>query len=190
MTGAGGFAVRRGSFEILLAAVAVLAAGPAAAQTVTAAVSPNSNAPALGTVVRGTSASTFVVAAGTGTITSTGNAIRLTGGAVTSPQITIVCKSNCAGNAASRTVTVTITAGVAAPNVASITNFTRSAVSGTGLNVSSTTSGSPLTFTITFPTMGSGDKSATFNLGLTISVPSSGATGSAGIPFTVQASRP
>lgn len=177
--------------RILLGLVAVAIPAIAIPQTLTTtvAISPTP-APTLGRVVGGTSPSTFSINASTGTVTRlTGNAVRLTSGSVTTPTITVVCKANCTGG--SRTLNVTVTAG-AATGRTSITNFTYADFSSAaGATPSGSTSGSPLTFSILFSNGGgSVDKSATFKLGMTTSVATTGARGDGTFAYTVSVVRP
>jgi hypothetical protein len=172
-----------------LVAAAIPVAVIAQTFTTTVAISPTA-APTLGRVVGGTSVSTFSVDASSGTVTRlSGNAVRLTSGSVTTPTITVVCKTNCAN---SRVVNVTITAG-AVTGRTSITNFTYSNFSSShsGTTTSGSTTGSPLTFAIQFPTGNGGtDKSATFKLGMTTSVATTGARGDGAFAYTVSVVRP
>lgn len=76
--------------SLMMFGLMLLAAGPAAAQ-LSVSRSPSGTAPVIGTVVRGSAATTFSVStAGVVTRTS-GNAIRLSTSSVTPPAITIHC---------------------------------------------------------------------------------------------------
>lgn len=83
-------------------------AGNAAAQTVTIGLSPNTNAPGLGKVVRAGASTVFMIDAVTGNVTQTGPAIRLTAGGVNTPEISISCGGSGGGNCNSRKMRVQI----------------------------------------------------------------------------------
>lgn len=85
-----------------------LVTGSAAAQTVNVTLSPNTNAPGLGKVVRGGSSTVFIIDAVTGTVTQTGPAIRLTVGGVNTPEISISCGGSGGGNCNTRKMRVQI----------------------------------------------------------------------------------
>lgn len=178
----------RARVGILMGVMAAAFPASAPAQNVTVAISPTP-APALGRVVAGTATSTYSIDAAVGTVTRlTGNSVRLTSGAVTTPSITIVCKSPCTGG--NRTVNISVTAGPVTGRT-SISSFGYGSFTSTpaGASTSGSTSGSPLNFSIQFTT-GGGDKTATFKLGMTASVAATGSTGNGTFAYTVTATRP
>lgn len=88
-------------------------------------------APALGTTIRGSTATTFSITTGGAVTRTAGNAIRLSTGSVTAPTITISCGLlNLSELCALRYVRVTITP-VAGSAPASLTRFRVSNLSGT-----------------------------------------------------------
>lgn len=147
-----------------------------------------STAPAMGKVVPGSATSTFTVDGSTGSVAlATGNAVRFNSpGTISTPTVTVTCASPCNGNAANRTMTVTVTS--TGSGRATITSFTRTNMS-SGVTFNGNTTGSPLSFTILFP-MGSGANTASFKLGMTVQVATSGATGLRSLPYQISTSRP
>jgi len=107
-----------------------------------------------------------------------GNAARITTGAVTSPTITVTCGN--AGQCKSNNIRVRVTAG--ATSGVTIVSFTVSSLTGTTYN-----SGSPpaeassLDFQLRSP---GGNSSATFRLGMRLNV-SVAAAGAVTLPWTV-----
>jgi hypothetical protein len=162
--------------------LALLAFGSVAHADTTAIDIPS--APALGKVAAGTAASTFTVNGSTGAVAlASGNAVRFNSpGTISTPTVSVTCN----GNVAARTVTVTVTS--TGSGRANITNFTRTNTGGIGTFGGATT-GSPLIFTIQFPS-GGGANTATFKLGMTVQIATTGTTGVRSLPYTVATSRP
>ncbi|MGV3580515.1 MAG: hypothetical protein ACO1OJ_16240 [Brevundimonas sp.] len=108
------------------AACAIIAPTTAAAQI---QISTTSNAPALGSMVRGSSATTFTVTNG-GTVTRTsGDGIRVRSTSVTAPTVTISCGLlNLSGLCALRQIRVTVQP--VASSTSQITKFTVGGVQG------------------------------------------------------------
>ena len=147
----------------------------------------NSTVPAMVKVAEGSATSTFTVDGSTGAVVrASGDAVRVNSpGTVSTPTITVTC-SPCNGNTASRTMTVTVTS--TGSGRATITSFTRTNMS-SGVTFGSATTGSPLVFTILFPS-GSGTNTASFKLGMTVQVANTGATGLRSLPYQISTSRP
>lgn len=145
------------------------------------------SAPALGKVAAGTAASNFTVDGSTGAVArASGDAVRFNSpGTISTPTVSVTCNA-CNGNAAARTITVTITS--TGSGRANITSFTRTNTGGTGTFGGATT-GSPLSFTILFPN-GGGANTATFKLGMTVTIATTGTTGLRSLPYTIATSRP
>lgn len=167
---------------------AVFPAAVSAQSTVTVGVSALST-PSLGRVVPSPSTTTFTMNASTGAVTKSGNAVVLSSGAVAAQTITITCKAPCNGNNPPRTIDIDVSAGAVLGRT-TITNFSYADLSG-ATALTSTTTGLPLTFRIQFAMGGNSnnDKVATFKLGMTASVPGSGATGNGSFGYTIRATR-
>jgi len=155
-------------------------AGSAAAQ-LSVQRSPTAINPALGQVIRGTSATTFAIATD-GTVTRTsGDAIRLSSAPVTPITITIICQLDVLCNLRHVRVTVTITGST---GVAEISNLRISSPYGLLYYIAPPSSGS----TITFDAYPLGlNLGATFKLGMDVLVPASGPTGYGTYSYTVTA---
>lgn len=128
----------------IVGALAVAITGPAWAHdddiTVTRSAA---NAPVLGTVIRGSSASTYSISV-SGLVTRLlGNAIRLSNASVTAPTITLSC--GWTYDCRYRTVRVTI-APAGGSGSATIVKLRRGSVSGYAVPVSSVSEGRTLTF--------------------------------------------
>lgn len=158
------------------------AAGSAGAQIAVSA-SPAANAPALGRVVDGATATVFVVDPSTGAVTRVagGDAVRVGGGSTTSPTVTVQCgfSLRCAYN----DVRVQVSAAGASGR-SSIAAFRVSDLSGTSFN-----SGSPpaeaASLDFQLNPVGFG-RSVTFRLGLRVLVPASGAYGNETFTYVVR----
>ena len=110
------------------AAVCAIAAPSRAAAQIQISHSP-SLAPNLGTMVRGSTATTFTVAANGSVTQTSGNGIRITSGGATSPTVTISCGLlNLSGLCALRQIRVTIQPAVSSS--AQITKFYISSITG------------------------------------------------------------
>lgn len=145
-----------------------VAAGAAHAQTTSVSISPTTNAPALGNVVRGPSSTTFTINPTSGAVSQAGPAIRLTSASVSTPTVTIACNS---GLCNSRQIAVTISSIGTNPTL-----FSRFSVGGltcapgcSAAFVGSTSGTPPFTFNIS----GVGNnKTTTFKLGSDVTVSS------------------
>lgn len=170
----------RASLSLLGLVLALFIAAPAAAQ-ITVQRTPSSVTPALGQVIRGSAPTTFSIStAGVVTRTS-GDAIRVTSGNVTSPSIVIICQLDLSCNLRNMRVTVQVTGS---SGVASISNLRVSATYGLLYYVAPPTSGS----TITFESYPIGlNLGATFAIGMDILVPPTGPTGYGTYNYTVTA---
>lgn len=167
---------------LLLALAVALAAGAARAQ-IAVSTSPAANAPALGRVVAGTTATVFLIDPSTGAVTRVagGDAVRVNGGSTTSPTVTIQCglSLRCAYN----DVRVQVSAAGSSGR-SSIVAFRVSDLSGTTFN-----SGSPpaeaaaLDFQLNPVGFG---RSISFRLGLRVLAPASGAYGPETFTYVVR----
>ena len=167
-------------FLWLFAVLSVMWAAPAAAQ-ITVQRNPTSIAPALGQVIRGTTSTTFQIStAGVVTRTS-GDAVRLSTANVTAPQIHIICQLDILCNFRDMRITVSVSGS---SGQATISNLRVSATSGLLYRTAPPASGSSITFQ-TYPV--GLNLGATFNLGMDITVPASGATGYGTFTYTVTA---
>lgn len=159
---------------------AAVCATSAAAQ-ISVSVSPSSNAPAIGRVADATTNTVFLVNASTGAVTRvSGNAVRLVTTATTSPTITITCGAAASCNTSD--VRVRVTRGTAVGGRATLTSFTVANLTDTTFNTTAPTEAAALDFQIN--PIGAND-SDTFKLGLRISAPTTGLTGTTTLPFTV-----
>ena len=167
---------------VAFAGVAVVAA-PAQAQ-VSVTRSPNATNPALGRVVRGSTATTFSISTA-GAVTKTGNAIRMNGtAAVTGTTVTINCgllNLACAG----RTLRVTIQA-TGGSGSATLTKFRVGSLSGTNY----TTGAAPAeASSLTFDLNGIGLLgSCSFALGMDVLVPVGATTGNGTYTYNITVS--
>jgi hypothetical protein len=171
---------------LLLLAIGGVPALLAGAQVaLTTDVVPATDAPGLGRVVRGTSASVFTINASTGAVTRTsGNAARITSSTPVTPTVTIRCTNagtNC--TAGGRRYTVTVQAGSAAGAGASVTNLTITTPSGATVVGGPTYASGTLTFVV------SGFSTLSIRIGMSLQVPASGSTGVGTVPFTVNVIR-
>jgi hypothetical protein len=148
---------------------------------------PAISAISLGKFVADSTASTFSVAASSGTVTKiSGSAIRLTSGVVTVPTVTINCTATC-----KKTFTVQITTGsTTGGRSTTITSFNVAHLSGTAGQITfSPTSpppAAPLTFT--FISNSNNPCSVTFSVGLTSTFNASTITGNTTWTYTVAVS--
>lgn len=162
-------------------ALLVVSTAQAAAQ-ITVATSPTSNAPAIGRVADATTDTVFLVNAATGAVTRvSGNAVRLTTAATTSPTITIGCGNFAVCNTAD--VRVRITAGTAVGGRASIASFSVANLTDTTYN-SGAAPAEAASLDFQLNPIGANDTD-TFKLGLRIRAPTAGATGATTLPYTV-----
>jgi hypothetical protein len=166
-----------------------LMSGPAASYTITVSPKPPTG-PGVGKIVMATAGSATVVVTPTSAMTITGgSAVFLAaGGAVstsgtaspTAPQMTVACASTCG----TRTINVTIQAagGGTGPAV-TVTSFSVSTVSCTGC-----TFGSPSgTSILTLPIHTTGNATATFKVGMTVTFNPASVSGNSTVPFSVSA---
>ena len=160
---------------------AAIAAVPAPAQAqVSVSRSPTGTNPALGRVVRGSSATTFSIST-TGAVTKTGNAIRMTSTGVTGTTVTINCgllNLACAG----RTLRVTIQA-TGSSGSATLTKFRVGSLSGTTyVSGSAPAEASSLSFDLNgIGLLGS----CSFALGMDVLVPVGATTGNGTYTYNI-----
>ncbi len=140
-------------------------------------------APTLGTVIRGSSATTFSVTAAGAVSRTSGNAIRLSSSSVTTPTITINCGLlNLSGLCALRYVRVTITP-VTGSGPANITRFrVASMTGGTYRSGSAPAEGSTVTFDLNPLGLLS---SASFKLGMDVQLAANAASGNQTFDYLV-----
>ena len=167
---------------LVLASLAV----PARAQVaLTTDVTPAADAPALGRVVRGTSASVFAINAATGAVTRTsGNAVRIATATPVTPTVTIRCTNagtNC--NSGSRRYTVTVQAATSTGAGVGVTNLTITTPTGATVLSGPTYASGTLTFVV------GGFSTMTFRIGVSLQVAASGPTGVGAVPLTVNVVR-
>jgi len=171
----------RAALSLLSLALTLMLATPAAAQ-LSVSRSPGGTAPVIGTVVRGSAATTFSIST-TGVVTRTsGNAIRLSTASVTPPTISINCGLsllNCPG----RDVRVVITASGASDD-GSITRFRIGTLSGGNYRNAAPAEGASLTFDLR--PIGSG-RSVTFPLGMDVLLAAGADSGTDTFTYTVTA---
>lgn len=151
---------------------------PAKAQ-VSVSRSPTGTNPALGRVVRGSIATTFSISPN-GAVTKTGgDAIRMTGTAVTGTTVTISCGLlNCGG----RTLRVTIQA-TGSSGSATLTKFRVGSLSGSSyVTGSAPAEASSLTFDLTSITL---LNNCSFALGMDVLVPVGGTTGNGTYTYSI-----
>ncbi len=169
-----------------LAACAVVAAATgaatAAAAQISLSISPSSGAPAIGRVADATTDTVFLVNASTGAVSRvSGNAVRLVSTATTSPTIRITCGAATSCNTSD--VRVRVTAGAAVGGRASIASFSVANLTDTTYN-SGAAPAEAAALDFQLNPIGAND-SDTFKLGLRIRAPTTGATGTSTLPFTV-----
>ncbi|MFC7378309.1 hypothetical protein [Brevundimonas sp. GCM10030266] len=140
-------------------------------------------APTLGTVIRGSSATTFSVTAAGAVSRTSGNAIRLSSSSVTTPTITINCGLlNLSGLCALRYVRVTITP-VTGSGPANITRFRVASMTGaTYRSGSAPAEGSTVTFDLNPLGLLS---SASFKLGMDVQLAANAASGNQTFDYLV-----
>ncbi len=160
-------------------AVALCVAATAAQAQVSISTSPTS-APTLGTVVRGTSATTFSVSTA-GAVTKSGPAIRLSSASVTAPTVTLTCGLNT--QCISRAMRITI-APSGTTGSASIALLRVGSLSGATYKTSAPSDASTLTFDLNPIGVLS---SVTFKVGMDVLVPAGAATGASTFNYTVTA---
>lgn len=169
-----------------LLALMIFAAPAAVAQTYTVtAVTPNS--PDLGTVIYGTSTTTFTVSASTGSVTgsplpASGGATRVSSG-MTRPMVTISCTGGKTSNSCPNgTATITVTKTGSPTNLAgALTAFTVAAGTGTPTNITGSGTAS-LSFGLKSIPQGG---SQTVYLGMDFPIGTSGTTGTSNSSFIV-----
>jgi len=179
---------------VMLSTIAPL---PAIAQQLSVSIAPSATALTLGTIVRGSSSTTFRVDA-SGNVTAdtgTGEAIRIRNGSASGPmEVELFCKgtnSQCRG-----TFRVTVTAGSGSRGL-SIASFDvgslRYGNTTQGTSPSNPSAASPLTFTFSrnpgSPSWSSGSTPLLLTLSMALSVSASGSSGNAAVPFTVTLSK-
>jgi hypothetical protein len=172
--------------------VAVLLAGQSRAETLTVGLS--STAPDIGKVAAGASATSFTVAAASGGVSIGSGGAQFVPYTATRTALTTVT-INCSGGSKCRTnnVTVTISAGSATGRLGAITawsaDFTGTSTARLSNNATSASSAtSSMTLTLK-PVITSGTSgSATFHIGMTFPVNTSGSLGGATSGYSIQAS--
>lgn len=129
-------------FPGLVCALVAASAGAACAQEITVIRTPAS-APALGTIIRGSTATTYSISTSGVVTRAAGNAIRLSNASVTTPTIVLTCgwTSECRN----RKVRVTIAPSGNSGN-ATIVKLRRGSVSGYSTTIPSVSEGATLTF--------------------------------------------
>lgn len=165
---------------ILITLLTMMVAGTAHAQA-TVTRSP-ATAPTLGVTIRGTTPTTFSISS-TGAVTRTsGNAIRLTGGSVTTPTLSVNCGLlNLSGLCALRYVRVTITP--VGTGFATITRFRIGTLHGaTYRSGTAPPDGATLTFDINPLGLLS---TATFQLGMDVTLAANAPSGTYGFDYVV-----
>lgn len=164
---------------LLTFTVCGLAATPARAQ-ISINRSP-ATAPVLGTVVRGSAATTFSISAAGVVTRPTGNAIRLRSTTVTVPTVAITCGTN--SNCANRDVRVVVTASGASDD-ASISRFRIGALTGATYRTTAPAEGASLTFDLRPIGRSS---SASFPLGMDVVLAAASDSGADTFTYTVTA---
>ena len=161
-----------------LAAIFLMAT-PAAAQISISRSPPTS--PVIGTVVRGSAATTFSVSTAGMVTRVSGNAIRLSSASITRPTITLTCGTN--SNCVNRDVRVTVTAGGVSGD-GSITLFRIGTLTGATYRTFAPADAASLTFDLR--PLGSG-RSATFTLGMNVLLAAAANSATGTFTFTVTA---
>jgi hypothetical protein len=186
-----------GLSALLTLSFLALAGGTGRAATYSITVSPKPpTGPGIGKIVMATSGSASVTVAPSGAMTITGgSAVFLApGGAVStsgtaspgSPQMTITCVTSGGGpsKCAGRTINATIqAAGGGTGPAATVTSFSVAAVSCAGCSFGSTSG----TAILTLPIVATGDFTAIFNVGMTVTFNPASVSGGASAPFSVSA---
>jgi hypothetical protein len=166
---------------LALSVCALVMATPAAAQ-LSVSRSPTGTAPVIGTVVRGSAATTFSIST-SGVITRTaGNAIRLSTASVTAPTISIACGFTLF-TCQTRDVRVVITASGASDD-GSINRFRMGALTGGSYRNSAPGEGASLTFDLR--PIGSG-RTVSFPLGMDVLLTAGADSGTDTFTYTVTA---
>jgi hypothetical protein len=173
----------------------ITGSGHAASYTITVSPKPPTG-PGVGKIVMATSGSATVTVAPTSAMTiSGGSAVFLAaGGAVSTsgtaspaaPQMTVTCTTSGGGanKCAGRTINVTLqaAAGGTGPG-ATVTSFSVTTVSCAGCSF-----GSPSgTSILTLPIVATGNLTATFKVGMTVTFNPASISGNSTVPFTVSA---
>ncbi len=171
----------RACLSLVMFGATLLLASPAAAQ-LSVSRSPSGTAPVIGTVVRGSAATTFSIStAGVVTRTS-GNAIRLSSTSLTPPTISINCGLTLM-SCLLRDVRVVITASGASDD-GSITRFRIGSLSGGTYRTGAPAEGASLTFDLR--PIGAG-RSVTFPLGMDVLLAAGADSGTDTFTYTVTA---
>lgn len=171
----------RACLSLMMFGTMLLLASPAAAQ-LSISRSPSGTSPVIGTVVRGSAATTFSIStAGVVTRTS-GNAIRLSTTSLTPPTITIHCGLTLV-SCLVRDVRVVITASGASDD-GSITRFRIGSLSGGTYRTGAPAEGANLTFDLR--PIGAG-RSVTFPLGMDVLLTAGADSGTDTFTYTVTA---
>lgn len=159
--------------------LALFASAPAFAQ-ISISRSPTTS-PVIGTVVRGSSATTFSVSTAGVVTRASGNAIRLSTASVTPPTVTITCGSN--NNCKNKDVRVTVTA-TGASDDGSISRFRMGALTGATYRTSAPADGASLTFDLRPIGV---SRSASFPLGMDVLLAAAADSGTDTFTYTVTA---
>lgn len=166
-----------------------LVAGSATAQTVDVSLSATTNAPSIGRVVRGGSSTVFSYPAGAMTPTKTGPAIHLAPGLTGMPTVSIGCgfTGSNSGGCNNRRIEVKITA--TAGDSAVISQFRVGTLACPTVCSPAYVGGTPAPgASMTFLISGVGkEETATFPLGMDVTVASSGLTGLRTFAYKVEA---
>ena len=165
-----------------LAFVAIASAAAPANAQVAVARSPTGTNPALGRVVRGSTATTFSISTA-GAVTKTGNAIRMNGTtAVTGTTVTISCGGLLNLSCAGRTLRITIQA-TGSSGSATLTKFRVGSLSGSSYSAGSAPAeASSLSFDLT----GIGLlNNCSFALGMDVLVPVGATTGNGTYTYSI-----
>lgn len=171
----------RAGLSLLTLASALMLATPAAAQ-LSVSRSPGGTAPVVGTVVRGSAATTFSIStAGVVTRTS-GNAIRLSSASVTPPTVSINCGLSLM-TCQTRDVRVTITASGASDD-GRLSSFRIGTLTGGSYRGSAPADGPSLTFDLR--PIGA-NRSVTFPLGMDVLLAAGADSGTDTFTYTVTA---
>ncbi|MCO8030808.1 hypothetical protein NI454_12710 [Brevundimonas diminuta] len=166
---------------IALVAVLGMSAPRLAHAQVTVTRSP-ATAPTLGTTIRGTTATTFTVSTSGAVTRTSGDAIRLTGGSITTPTFSVNCGLlNLSGLCALRYIRVTITP--VGGGAASVTRFRVGGLSGATYRTGSAPAeGSSVTFDLNPLGLLS---TATFRLGMDVTLAANAPSGAHDFDYIV-----
>lgn len=171
----------RSYLGLMMFGTMLLLASPAAAQ-LSISRSPSGTAPVIGTVVRGSAATTFSIST-TGVVTRTsGNAIRLSTTSLTPPTISINCGLTLV-SCLLRDVRVVVTASGASDD-GSITRFRVGSLTGGTYRTGAPAEGASLTFDLR--PIGAG-RSVTFPLGMDVRLTAGADSGTDTFTYTVTA---